>query len=324
MEILWLILKIIGIVLLSIVGLLLFVVLVLLITPFRYRIQGKYQEKTPDVLARFYFWLHLVSVNATYRDGTLAVVLRILFFKKTFLEKQIPAKKDETDNVTSEDILQLEEDTEETVEAEETDAQPEENQPKETSPETEESAAEEETSEADKPEESEAEAPSETEETEEAIETKKKLTLWQKIQEKAKSLWQKACDLKKKTVRRKKAVEWLLDQPATGKLLIRVKLQVIKLLKSILPKKLKGHVTIGLADPSTMGMICRYAGLFYPSLPKNFEFNPVFDEEIIDVDVDVKGRIILGALLAHVLRLVVSPNLWKTLRNLKRFKKKWR
>jgi len=74
------ILKIIGILLLAVLGLILAVTLLVLLAPVRYRLKASVLEKNPDVDLRITWLLHLLSVRARYhpKGGPFDLSVRIL------------------------------------------------------------------------------------------------------------------------------------------------------------------------------------------------------------------------------------------------------
>lgn len=74
------ILKIIGILLLAVVGLIFAVMLLVLLVPVRYRLKASVLEKNPDVDVRITWLLHLLSVRVRYhpKGGPFDLAVRIL------------------------------------------------------------------------------------------------------------------------------------------------------------------------------------------------------------------------------------------------------
>ena len=66
---------------------------------------------------------------------------------------------------------------------------------------------------------------------------------------------------------------------------------LIKLLKHILPQRVKGRVEFGFEDPATTANIVGYISLLHPKYYKRVEIIPVFNNEIIDINLDIRGRI---------------------------------
>lgn len=103
MAIFFTILKIIGIVLLSILGLLLTLLLLLLLWPFQYRIAGQKKEKLNGYVA--ISWLfHIISVKAFYKDD-FNIILRIFGIPIYNHKKKQNKKMDEAKENTREDTL---------------------------------------------------------------------------------------------------------------------------------------------------------------------------------------------------------------------------
>ena len=81
MSVILLILKIIGIVLLELLGIILAVICVALFVPIRYRVNGEIEEEKV-VHVRITWLLHLVSWSADYKNDEFDSCLRILGIRK--------------------------------------------------------------------------------------------------------------------------------------------------------------------------------------------------------------------------------------------------
>lgn len=93
LHIVWMILKIIGLILAVVLGIALLGVGMILFVPVRYRIDGEIED-TPDkkqIEIRFFWFLHLLSGHATYKDGAFSFRAR-LFWKQW---KDKPDKSEE-------------------------------------------------------------------------------------------------------------------------------------------------------------------------------------------------------------------------------------
>ena len=85
------ILKIIGFVLLGILGLILFIILLVLLWPFQYRIEADYHAKF-KAKAVVSFLFHFVRVIFTFKDGNPLLVAKVLWFqvyKNDFSDEEI-------------------------------------------------------------------------------------------------------------------------------------------------------------------------------------------------------------------------------------------
>ncbi len=332
MHIVLLILKIIGIILLVLLLLVLAILLIVLCTPVRYRIQGGYADEKPDVNVRVGIWFSLIAAYATFNEEGLAVFLKIFGVKKYIIRPK-PKAEGVEDN---EDHLSMEEGPAEFEDEPETefedDPEPDDVKVHDTD-ESDEDEYDVSLPEATK--DSDAEDADETDEAPKtdtlktdtvAVETEKK-SLQDKVMsivDKLKGLYSKISGTVEKLKslyhslkHKEEAVMWFLNEKSTKHVIALFKAQITKVLKSILPKKLTGELTLGLDDPATMGQICMYAGIFYPMYDKHFKFTPEFNEKVIDGEVYVKGRIILGAILAHFAKFLVVPDFYRTLKNVK-------
>ena len=343
MHIVLLILKIIGIILLVLLLLVLALILIVLCTPVRYRIQEGYADEKPDINVRVGIWFSLIAAHATFNDEGLAVFLKIFGIKKYIITPKPKAEGQEPDVIG--DVLnvdkgpaEFEDEPDDETEFED-DFDPEEAKADETKSDAARSKVTSEFESEDEPENDYDVHVTEPDKTDNTVSDtggpeptdgsadKEKTSLYDKVMsivDKIKGIYGKISgtvdklkDLYHSLKRKEEAVMWFLNEQSTKHVIALFKAQIAKVLKSILPKKLTGELTLGLDDPGTMGQICMCAGIFYPMYEKHFKFTPVFDEKVIDGQVYVKGRIILGAILAHFAKFLVVPDFYRTLKNVK-------
>lgn len=79
-----------------------------------------------------------------------------------------------------------------------------------------------------------------------------------------------------------------------------------KMIRHILPVKLKGEITFGVEDPYTMGQILTVLGMLYPVYQDKLTLHPNFENQTLEGNVELKGRIIPGYLLWKVLVIIGS------------------
>lgn len=108
--VLW-ILKIIGIILLCLVGLLLILLAVVLFVPVRYRIQGEIKEKETQFHIRANWLCHVISFLGDYADGTFDYKLKIFGIRKKLggSEEETSSEAEETSQETPEGTAEEEE-----------------------------------------------------------------------------------------------------------------------------------------------------------------------------------------------------------------------
>ncbi|MBR6365026.1 MAG: hypothetical protein IKS10_02870 [Lachnospiraceae bacterium] len=340
MGIVWLILKIIGITLLVILGLILFLVLVILITPFRYQVNASFHDKAPFAEVKFHFWLRAVVARVTFKDKKLLGILRILFIKKKLMEKDFGAPKSPvnddshvlpdqseqlladaenfaanmdakaesetlTENATTESMSEAETSTENKTEEGESNSE---------EPKTEEASGETEGNET-------ADVAEEAEIAEGVVEAESS-----GIAAKLEGLKEKGEHICKAVTEKKEMVDRYVEfatRDYTKRAAKYVAKKGIKILKSIRPRKCKGEITFGLRDPKTMGMICGYSGMLYPVYYKAIDVQPLFgvDHTVIDGEIEIKGRIILMAVVARAVPILFKKDcrrVWKEFKKLRK------
>lgn len=69
--------------------------------------------------------------------------------------------------------------------------------------------------------------------------------------------------------------------------------ELLKLLKSIAPRKVKGRLRIGMEDPATTGKILGYYGMLYPLIGDHIDIVPDFDQTVLEGNLLIKGKITL-------------------------------
>lgn len=93
-----------------------------------------------------------------------------------------------------------------------------------------------------------------------------------------------------------------------------------KTLKHILPYKVKGVVRIGLDDPCSTGYLLGALSMAYPIYADKIQIIPDFQEEVLEGQVDAKGRIRAFTLLIIGIKLILNDNFKTLLKNVKELK----
>ncbi|WP_455718686.1 DUF2953 domain-containing protein [Anaerosporobacter sp.] len=103
----------------------------------------------------------------------------------------------------------------------------------------------------------------------------------------------------------------------------RVYAGIKKILKHILPYKVKGFVRFGLDDPCNTGYLLGVLSLVYPIYANKIQIIPDFQEEVLEGQVDAKGRIRAFTLLIIGIKLILDDNFKKLLKNVKELKEEF-
>jgi hypothetical protein len=88
------------------------------------------------------------------------------------------------------------------------------------------------------------------------------------------------------------------------------------LLHHIKPSRIKGWVHFGTSDPCTTGQILGVLGVVFAAWGKGIAVKPDFEEEILEGEVEIRGRLRLVIVLIIVFRILPSAK-WK------RWKRQW-
>ena len=64
------------------------------------------------------------------------------------------------------------------------------------------------------------------------------------------------------------------------------------LLHHILPRKVRGDITMGFDDPSVTGQVLAAAGVLYPLYKESIQITPVFDRKVLEGELKIRGRLL--------------------------------
>ncbi len=287
LHIILLILKIIGIILLAILGLFILSVICILFVPIRYKGKGEwYKEKHGKVVISWLF--HIVSVHIIYDNGKTGKKIKLfgitLRSRKKNKKNKDNTKKEVTKLTTvSKEVYSDNDDSTEQIKASKnqtiTLTEPNKesviiNKANEEKPDT--------SNNKNKP--------------------KKKwwnpFNIIRKIRYKIRSIYDKL-----KRINQKKNNVFAFLREDDTKIAWRLcKEEIIKLVKYILPTRLKLYMKFGFEDPSTTGKVLGVIYMFY-GFTKRFKIYPDFQSKVFEGETSFKGRIRVIRLLITFLKL---------------------
>ncbi len=105
-------------------------------------------------------------------------------------------------------------------------------------------------------------------------------------------------------------IEKFFELPYTEKTKDYLSKYVPGVLKHIAPRKAKGYIHYGMAEPYKTGTVTGYLSVLPFMHQKSLAVIPDFHEKVMDIDLQMKGHIILG----YVLRIALNLNVWKTIK----------
>ncbi|MDO4478347.1 MAG: hypothetical protein Q4B73_04800 [Lachnospiraceae bacterium] len=312
------VLKIIGIVLLVILGIILFLACLVLFSPVRYRVFGALQEKHLTGEVKVTWFLHAVSFHLSYdsvRETAMVYRLKILGIPFEKLKALFtPRKKKEKVRKKLKKLKEQDPETYERLRAEAMERRRKE--------------------EARVKAEEEARLLEEKQETQKAAAKRHPIRqALRRIRHTVIGMWQTAGKTGKGVAR---VAAFLFAIPRRivgriGKILGRIRgfcatiktiigflrdertrrcikylLQKAKrLFKHIWPKRLKGYIRFGFDDPYQTGLVLAGVEPFFPIWGRNLDLYPVFDQAVLEGEINAKGRIFI------IFVLIQGFGLWR-------------
>lgn len=290
LHILFLILKIIGILLLVILGLLILLLSIVLFVPIRYQVYAEVPEDKDKICAevRVSWLLKIVKAVVNYREKQLEWNVKIFWKKWTADAKsEEPTQKKEQEEIATTVLNEIVEDIENDIDEIADDVQKD---------------AEEEN------EEIETSVPEE--------QPKKKKKVFEKIKYTIRSI----CDKIKGYLEIKdKIVEFLKDE-IHQRAFLKLKKEVIWLLKHLFPKKIHGSLKYGTGDPYMTGKILAGLSIAYPFYGEQFEVEPDFMNAVLEGKISVQGKLRMITFVIPLWRLVWDKNIRKLYKDIKNWK----
>lgn len=116
--------------------------------------------------------------------------------------------------------------------------------------------------------------------------------------------------IRRLAARRDQLMAFLRDE-ANRRTFQLVKRQAFRILRHIRPSRLEGRLRFGFDDPYHTGQALQAAALLMPLYRDRVQIIPVFEEEVLEGELKMRGRIRLAVLLATGVRLWRDKNFRK-------------
>lgn len=281
LSVLFIILKIIGIVLLAIVILLLLLFFCILFVPARYRITGSYEE-TFVCKAKITWLLHFIVVKINVEKETVTSIRILGIPLSVFLrKKKEPAVEKQKTNKPAVEKQNI-------------------NKPQH---------------DANGDKETDTSCKSEKITFFKIIKSKiqKIIDLFNSIINQIKLFF---TDIKEKKDRIKRYLSILKSDAAKASFLL-CKKKLFKMLKHFIPRKMHANITYGLSDPADTGYILALYSMLPEAFGKKVVLYPDFNQAVFKCDFRMKGLIRMWTLLHQILSVIVDKNcknFYKTLK----------
>lgn len=285
LHILCILLKIIGILILVILGLFVLLTGIVLFVPIRYQIdaKGKGTLQSLEVRIKFSWFLHLLSGYVFYADKKPEWQVRTAWKKWNVVKLE---KMTETE-IKPQNVKKTEEPTEKKEEKqfEKVVKQIETNQPKK------------------------------------QVKNKKKsfAEKCNKIFQKIKRTICNLCDKIKLLGDKKDRVLEFLQDELHQSVWKNAKREAVRLLKYLRPKKIKGRVHFGFSDPYLTGKTLAILSMWYPFYANTVSLEPDFEEVVLEGELSIKGCVRGFYFLFPVFNIIRSREIRQTYKHIREF-----
>lgn len=290
-HILLLILKMIGVIIAVILGILVLLVCVVIFTPVRYQLDASCDGALDSlkVTGKVTWLLHLFRVDLIYEGRKLTWKIRAAWKRIKSEPEDDSALKEEVKDCEKELEEELEKELEELAESG-----------------VEEREKESETSEKEKKA-SEKKSSQTTEKSGLSEKTEKKHKA-----DTIKCTIQKICDKIKLLSEKKEKIMEAVSDEVHKKAFIKTKNEVFKLLRRWKPKKLKADIHYGFEDPCLTGQVLAGLSVIYPFVGEHLEVEPDFENKVLEGSLQVKGNIRMFPIVCLLWNLVWCREVRKT------------
>lgn len=333
MSVILTILKIIGILLLAVLGLLLTVLLLVLFVPIRYRAEGGYREDIA-VTARVTWLCHLLSVRAAFAEKAFSYQVKVCGIR--LLPKQEKAAGQAGEKAVETAAQAGAEAVEVGAEAAQVGAEVAQAGAEAVEAGTEAAQVGAEAVEAGA-EAAQAMAEAGTKATQAVKETvtgagetdtgetqageSEKPGFSEKLRAFVEGLLEKlrAACARIKDIRAQ--IAWykeLLTREDTKRSIRLAWRQLVKILRHIRPRKLHAAFIIGTGDPASTGQVLAVHGMLYPLLGEHVSLVPDFEEKHIEGEFQLKGHITICMLLICALRVILNKEIRQLIQRLRK------
>lgn len=311
LHIIGLILRILGICLLGIIGVLLLLLCILLFVPVRYELRAEFpgEIRGSKVNFRLTWLLHLLSAKACYEEQELTWRVRVAWKKFAKAEMPVGETEEEPDIEKAADTKQ-EPDAKQALDEKEKSDIKEASDIKEMS---------------DIKGISEDSSKKRTErENQENGKKEKKPSVYERLNQKIIAIWRKIkytfvkiCGkikgIAKNISDTKDAIQIFLNDEVHRSAFRKVKKELIWMKRLLKPKIFRVRLNYGFEDPCLTGHVLGLLGMVYPFVGDNMEIEPDFEQKVLQGDIHIKGRIRMIHLAVFGVKLFIHKETRKTI-----------
>lgn len=317
LSILLLIFKIIGIILAVVLGILFLIIAIILYVPLCYEVFGQClgDRATLKLKGSAHWLFHLIQVDAYYKEEKYKIRIRIAWKKIT---KGRQLKEEKRKEVSSDDSEMSEEELNNLLDL---------------------AICEKQEKVVDNLEEKQNQSGEREENPDKSIkdndhdeflnhmdvneeekkEEQKKEEQSKNVFEKMKYTFDKSCDKIKEIVKKKNKIMDVFTDDAHVNAALKVKSELIRVLKKVKPKACSVKLVFGCEDPKNTGDILAVLSILYPFLGEEFYLTPDFNNQTLKGRIHLKGKLRVSTFIGFLLRLLMNKNVRTTYKDMKSF-----
>lgn len=317
LHILFLILKIIGIILAVILGLILLVICIVLFVPICYKadLHGSGNARELTVHAKVSWLFGLIKAVFALENGKTDLSVRIAW--KKF------GDSDPVEDKAEDRIEEKPKPEKKAVMQEKQVIQGEEKQDDTTNRITD-KAVEDESEKTEKSEQSAKTRPESTEKKQRKKKDRKEdsdsASKIEQITEKIKCTYHKFCDKINEITEKKDKISDFLTDETHKNAFLKLKNEAFHLLKKLKPKKIQGEITFGFEDPSLTGRLLAWISMIYPWIGEHTDITPDFEHRTLSGDLSIRGRLYVITPVVTAIRLILSKAVRRSFKDIRNFK----
>lgn len=317
LHILFLILKIIGIILAVILGLILLVICIVLFVPICYKadLHGSGNARELTVHAKVSWLFGLIKAVFALENGKTDLSVRIAW--KKF------GDSDPVENKAEDRVEEKPKPEKKAVMQEKQVIQGEEKQDDTTNRITD-KAVEDQTEKAEKSEQSAKTRPESAEKKQRKKKDRKEdsdsASKIEQITEKIKCTYHKFCDKINEITEKKDKISDFLTDETHKNAFLKLKNEAFHLLKKLKPKKIQGEITFGFEDPSLTGRLLAWISMIYPWIGEHTDITPDFEHRTLSGDLSIRGRLYVITPVVTAIRLILSKAVRRSFKDIRNFK----
>lgn len=142
----------------------------------------------------------------------------------------------------------------------------------------------------------------------------------EQITEKIKCTYHKFCDKINEITEKKDKISDFLTDETHKKAFLKLKNEAFHLLKKLKPKKIQGEITFGFEDPSLTGRLLAWISMIYPWIGEHTDITPDFEHRTLSGDLSIRGRLYVITPVVTAIRLILSKAVRRSFKDIRNFK----